>query len=195
MARPTTPRMPDEASLHEAALAHLARYGTTEAGLIRVLERRVLRWARAQEGADPAELAAQVAAGRRAARAVAARLVAAGAVNDAAFAEARARRLARAGRSRRAVLAHLAARGVEDAAARQVVPEDAEAEFAAALAFARRRRIGPFGAPSSMGDDPARRQKEAAAFARAGFGETVARRAFAMEPEEAAALLAAWKRA
>ena len=40
---------PTEVSLREAALSHLARYATTRAGLIRVLDRRIDRWARAQE--------------------------------------------------------------------------------------------------------------------------------------------------
>ena len=38
---------PDDAALHDAALAHLARYATTEANLRRVLGRRIDRWARA----------------------------------------------------------------------------------------------------------------------------------------------------
>ena len=37
---------PGPAQLHEAALRHLARFAATEAGLIRVLDRRVQRWAR-----------------------------------------------------------------------------------------------------------------------------------------------------
>src|SRR5215218_4105656 len=40
---------PTEAALHQAALAHLARFAASEAGLRRVLERRVDRWARRAE--------------------------------------------------------------------------------------------------------------------------------------------------
>src|SRR5579862_7334981 len=89
---------PTEASLHEAALAHLARYATTQAGLVRVLDRRIERWARAA-AAD----ADAVQAAKRIARAVAARLAAAGTVDDAAFAAGRASRLVRSGHSSRAV--------------------------------------------------------------------------------------------
>ena len=49
---------PDEARLHEAALTHIARYATTRAGLLRVLDRRIDRWARAAEAPDIAGIAA-----------------------------------------------------------------------------------------------------------------------------------------
>jgi len=114
------PREPTEHVLHEAALAHLARFGTTRAGLLRVLDRKVARWA-TLTGGDPAP-------GRAAARAVVDRLVASGAVNDQVFAEARARSLVRSGRSVRAVGAHLAAKGVNSALAAEALPEGVEAQ-------------------------------------------------------------------
>ncbi len=173
---------PDEAALHEAALAYLARFAATEATLTRALLRRIDRWARRSESPVAA---AQTAAARAAARAVVARLVAAGAVDDRGFAEARATRLRRAGRSRRAVAAHLAARGVDAATRGTALPDDPEAELAAAVAFARRRRLGPFG----TGQEPAG-PRVLAAFARAGFAQEVARTALALAPEEAEAILA-----
>lgn len=176
---------PDEATLHEAALSHLARYGATRATLLRALDRRIDRWARAQEGIDVAPM---VAAARGAARAVVARLAASGVVDDAAFAAARARRLTRAGRSRRAASAHLAARGVTGEAMRAALPEDAERDFAAAVAFTRRRRFGAFRAGEA---DAEARRRELAAMARAGFDQPAARRALALAPEEAQAVLAA----
>ncbi len=66
-----------------------------------------------------------------------------GAVDDAAFAEARARRLLRSGRSARAMSAHLMAKGVDVGLLERVRPGPEE-ELLAALAFARRRRLGPF---------------------------------------------------
>ncbi len=169
---------PDEDALRQAALAHLARYSTTRAGLLRVLGRRVDRWARAAEAAPDA-----VAACLQAARLVVARLAAIGAVDDAAFAAGRARSLHRAGRSRRAIVAHLQAKGVPaDLAA---LPEDAEAELAAALLYAARRRIGPF-RPSA---DPAQRPRDLARLARAGFSAGVALRALRLPPDEAEARL------
>ncbi len=182
--------LPDAAALHDAALAYLARYAATEAGLCRVLERRIDRWARiAEAGADDRDaIAAQAAEAKRAIRHVVARLVAAGAVSDTAFAESRARSLVRAGRSQRAVVATLAAKGVSAETLRRVLPEtDANMELAAALVLARRRRIGPFRA----GDPPdaAGRRRELAMFARAGFPQSVARRALDTPPEDAEALV------
>jgi regulatory protein len=172
---------PTESRLHEAALAHLARYGTTQAGLVRVLDRRVDRWARAAGDPDPE----QVRAAKLAARKVAARLVASGVVDDAAFAASRARSLTRAGRSRRAVAAHLAARGVAGEIAQRALPDDPEAELAAALAFARRRRIGPFRREETA-DDP---RRALGMLARAGFGHDVANSALSMDPAAAEDML------
>jgi regulatory protein len=168
---------PGEARLREAALAHLARFAATEMGLRRVLERRVDRWARRAE-AEGQDIAA--AAGARALAAqVARQMVALGAVDDAAFAAARARRLAKAGRSRMAIAAHLAGKGVAREVAAAVLPEE---ELDAALAQCRRRRIGPFArAPTER----EARLKALGALARAGFGREVAERALDMAPEEA----------
>jgi len=173
---------PDAATLHDAALAYLARYAATEAALRRVLDRRVERWVRsASSGAvDRDAIAAQADAARRIVGEVVARLAAAGAVNDAAFAESRVRSLVRAGRSRQAVAAHLASKGVDAETARALLPEDPDRELAAALVLARRKRIGPF----RSGDPPDQpgRYRELAMLARAGFPQSVARRALAMEP-------------
>lgn len=181
----------DEAALREAALAYVTRYGGTEAALARALTRRIRRWADALasvEDADRDAIAAEAGKLRAAAARVVADLVAMGAVNDHAFAESRARRLRRAGRSRRAVLAHLAARGVAGEAAGVAVPEDAEAEFAAALAFARRRRVGPF---AMVEPEPDAQSRILMAFGRAGFSGSIARRALECDREEAEAVLIA----
>ncbi len=115
------------------------------------------------------------------------RLAAAGAVDDAAFAQGRARSLARAGRSRRAIAAHLAARGIDASLAGTVLPDDPRHELAAALTLARRRRIGPFRADEAA--DPVRHRRELAALARGGFSEMIARQALEMRHSEAEALL------
>ena len=186
MRRPTPPPgpAPSETALHEAALNHLARYATTRAGLIAVLDRRIARWLRAAERDETTEAAGRAA--RQTARRVADKLVALGVVNDAAFAESRARSLTRAGRSRRAVAAHLAARGIASETAQTVLPDNPDAELAAAIAHARRRRLGPFRTAPA---DAARQLKELAAFARAGFSRDIAQRALGMEHADAEALL------
>jgi regulatory protein len=184
---------PTPSRLREAALLHLARFAGTQAGLQRVLERRIDRWARAAEGeGQPREhIAAAAATARAAAAEVAAAMVQAGAVDDAAFAASRAKRLARTGRSRRAIAAHLAGKGVDAGTAAAALPEGDEAELDAALAYCRRRRVGPF---ARAAEDADARRKALAALARGGFGHGVARRALEMDPATAEDRLLAARR-
>jgi regulatory protein len=168
---------PDAASLHEAALNHMARYAATEASLARVLARRVERWGQSQENAEPEEIARAMRRAKAEIPGVLDRLKELGVLNDEAFAASRAKRLTREGKSHRATLAHLAAKGVKSPS----LPEDPERELAAACAYLRRRRAGPFG------DAP--EQKILAAMARGGFAQSTARRAMALEREEAEALI------
>lgn len=175
----------DEPALHEAALAHLARFAATEAGLRRVLMNRVRRWARAaaQGGHDAESVAASLAQAEAAVRRIAARLVAAGAVDDAAFAASRARRLAGSGRSRRATLAHLRAKGVApEVASAALGGEEVPDEFRACLVACRRRRIGPFGPAEADADT---RRRWMGTLVRAGFGGAVVGRALALSRAEA----------
>jgi regulatory protein len=176
--RPAGPQ-PTEARLREAALRHLERHAATSATLSRVLANRVRRWVLASTLDDEAKAEAAATA-RAAIPKVVAALVQARALDDAAFAESRARRLARAGGSRRRIAAHLAARGVALATETD--------EFAAALAFARRRRLPPFGQP--FADAPGR-LKALAALARAGFSRDIAERVLRADLDEAEARLRA----
>ena len=172
---------PDEGSLYQAALRHLARYAATEAGLRRVLLRRVDRWARLQP--DPDAAAPVLAAARAAVEATIARLMQAGAVSDTAFAESRARSLVRAGQSGRSVQARLVAKGVAPELARAASARDADTELGAALVLVRKRRIGPFREGEDV--DMAGRVKQMAMLARAGFSRAVAEQALGMSREEA----------
>ena len=93
-------------------------------------------------------------------------------LDDAAYAAARVQSLHRRGESVRAMRARLAAKGVSaadvaDALAvlRAAAPDP---DLAAACAFARRRRLGPFRRA------PADHARELGAFARAGFSRRVA---------------------
>jgi regulatory protein len=174
---------PDEGKLYEAALNHLARYAATEASMARVLSRKIDRWARlyAGEDADPEETAAAAKAAKFAIPKVIAKLKAANVLSDAAFAASRAKRLTREGKSRRFALAHLAAKGVAPEAARAAVVDDPERELAAAAAFLRRKKAGPFGEAPEL--------KVLAAMARVGFGQEVARRALRLERDEAETLI------
>jgi regulatory protein len=166
---------PDETTFRDAALAYLARYAATEAGLRRVLARRIDRWRRAAPEPD----ADAVAAARAALDRAVARIVAQGLIDDAAFARDRGAGLMRAGASRRQAAAKLAAKGIDPARARDAVAVDGEAELNAALVLARKRRLGPFGPP----DAP--RERALGVLARAGFPRGTAIRALDMDLDQA----------
>jgi regulatory protein len=179
---------PDPESLHAAAVSYLARYSATRATLARALNRQIDRWLRA---ASAPAAAARAAAAKRAVPEIVAKLVGAGAVNDAAFAASRAKKLSRTGHSRRASAAHLAARGVPAEVVRTALPEDDAGELAAAVTYLRRRRLGPFRLAEP---GPETRMRELGSLARAGFPSELARRALALTPDEAEALLLAARR-
>ena len=168
---------PTEASLREAALTYLARFSTSEAGLRQVLHRRIDNWARQAAGLD--DLTERAAAAKAAVPGIIRRMVELGLLNDAAFAENRARGLALGGRSKRAIAARLMAKGIGADQVRAVLPEGEDAELVSALILARKRRIGPF-----RKADPDK-NRELGVMARAGFPRDVALRALAMEFEAA----------
>ena len=193
--RPLAP-VPDAARLREAALAYLARFSATRVGVERVLARHIDRWVRraVSSGMDEHEAVQAVLPARGAIAAVVADMEGLGAVDDARFSEFRARSLARAGRSRRMVAAHLGARGVDEATAGQAMEEalgardgeGRETELAAALVFVRKRRAGPFLRPDADEDEAAQRYRRAMdAMARAGFARDTARQALDMDVSEA----------
>ena len=191
MAIPAALPAPTAATLHEAALNYLARYAATEAGLRAVLNRRIDGWARSTASDDRDDLASRVTTLKQDVRAVAAQLVAMGLVNDTAFAEQHAASLIRSGRSRRAITARLAAKGVDPDIARATIPDDPDTELAAALVLTRKRRIGPFRRCNQP--DQAGQRREMAMLARAGFPRQIVQQALAMDGDEAEARIAAFR--
>ena len=163
------PRPPTAGRLHARALHYLQRFATTAAHLRRVLLRRALRDALALE-LDPARVRADV-------EAVVARIAAAGLVDDRLFALGRARRLAEAGRSPARIRVALAAKGLGEAAIAEALrgleAELPDPELAAAIAYARRRRLGPWRPPETRAEH---RMKDLAALGRAGFSYGTARK-------------------
>lgn len=206
--KPQAGKAPDAGRLRETALLYLSRYAATRAGLIRVLHRRIDRWARLAESEGMAieTVAASITAARADAVEVAERLTQAGAVDDAAFAASRLRRLQQTGRSRRAIAAHLAGKGVDSETVGAVLEQSETDEVVVALGHLRRRRAGPFAAGASathaLGTDdpdagspsPEARLKALAALARAGFPRDVAETALDMDPAEAEDRLLASRR-
>ena len=155
----------DAAGLRDLALRYVGRYATSEAKLRRYLARKLFERGWGGDGAAPVD-------------AVVARMAELGYVDDRVFAEARGRGLTGRGFGARRVAADLGAAGIDrDLAAEVASTGDA---LAAATAFARRRRFGPFG--QSLGDparDADRRRKQFAAMMRAGHDVAVTRRVLA----------------
>ena len=151
----------DEAQLRDLALHYAARFATTRQRLARYLARKLKD--RGWAGDAPPDVPALIA-----------RLAELRYVDDAAYAGMKARAMAARGLGPRRVAAQLAADGV-DVDDRGDGP-DAAAALASAIAFARRRRLGPFGPADA---DRAVRQKQLAAMLRAGHGLAVARRVLA----------------
>ena len=175
--KPITPSYLENAALH-----YLERFSSSSANLKRVLMRKVMRAAAAGDG--------DIAAGERLVDALIARYVAAGLVDDKAYAAQRAASLQRQGNSRFAIRGKLALKGVErgliESALAELDGDGAQGEIAAAAALVRRRRLGPF-RPAATRKEAWR--KDLAALARAGFSLDVARRVLrAVDPDALEAL-------
>lgn len=145
------PRPLDAPRLEELALAYVARFATSAAKLEGYLRRKLRERGWDGEGAAPvAEIVA--------------RFVAAGYIDDAVFARARTGSLLRRGYGVRRIGQALGAAGIAEDVRAEVRAAPAE-QRRAALALARKRRIGPFGPD---GADRAVREKQLAAMLRAG---------------------------
>jgi regulatory protein len=176
----------DENGLEQAALHYLERYTSSVAGLRRVLRRRIRRAARLTGGEEGA---ANIAAGDAMIEMVVARLTRTGLLDDGRYAEFRAGSLARRGGSLYVIRRDLMTRGVAaaqiDAALAALkretgVETNDETDLAAALALAKRRRLGPFRAASVRA---ANRMRDLATLGRAGFAFEIAKRVIDGEAE------------
>jgi len=174
-------RQPKKATakhLENVALWYLQRFAASADSLRLVLLRRVDKSVRAHatDGAEGAALVEDIID----------RFRASGLLDDRLYAEGRARSLHRRGVSLRGIRARLRAKGVgaEDIeAALAALSEDApEPDLAAAIAYARRRRIGPYRA---RGDRAELRERDLAALARQGFDYDTARRVIEADSAEA----------
>ncbi|HEY8592909.1 MAG TPA: RecX family transcriptional regulator [Sphingomicrobium sp.] len=149
----------DASKLEELAVRYVGRFATSRAKLCAYLARKVRE--RGWDGAGPPDFDA-----------IAERFCELGYVDDAAYALAKSQSLVSRGYGRRRVDQKLRVDGIgeeDGAAARQLAQSEA---VEAALRFAKRRRIGPFGAGH---DDPRDREKAVAAMVRAGHPFALAR--------------------
>lgn len=163
------PRPPlDGETLERLALHYAGRYATTRAKLRAYLMRKLRE--RGWEGQEAAD---------HAAARIVERFEDLGYVNDGAFAEARAASLGRRGYGERRVAEALNAAGIEEedaGLARELARENA---WAAALRFAKRRRVGPYATETLDRDQ---KQKAFAAMIRAGHPADIARRLLEIAP-------------
>jgi regulatory protein len=155
------------ALLERWALSYLARYASSAATLRRVLLRRAQRRLAANDGAKLRAVDGLIDG-------LVERYRATQLINDAAYAAARVRRDVARGRSLRHIAADLAQKGIArdeaDEALDALRQGGSDPDLAAAVAFARRRHLGPFGGP------PVDRLRALAAFGRAGFSRPTAER-------------------
>jgi len=159
-------------SLENAATFYLERYPSTAEGLRRILNRRVRK-------AEIAE-APIVVNVQQVIEAIVARFVHAGVLDDKAFAQTKARALHRRGTSDRLTrqklkLAGIDAETLDTAMAgldQELDTDPREREWRAAVALARRRRLGPF----RQKDRKEYRDRDLAAMARNGFAYELARK-------------------
>lgn len=152
------PRPLTAVRLEELALAYVARFATSRAKLEAYLARKLRE--RGWDGEGEAPVAA-----------ITERFVAAGYVDDAAFARAKSGSLLRRGYGQRRVAQALGAAGIDEDIRAEVQAGDGVLRRAA-LALARKRGFGPFGRGER---DRALREKQIAAMLRAGHALDSAR--------------------
>jgi regulatory protein len=159
------PRPLDSASLDRLALRYVERFATTRGRLAAYLKRKIRE--RGWDGplVDP--------------ETVAERFAALGYIDDRAFAEARVRSMTRRGLGSRRIAATFRADGIDGEDAAELEPQIAAGAIDAALALARRRRIGPFGVQQA---DRAARERHLAQMIRGGHDIGLSRRIVSMAP-------------
>lgn len=156
----------DAARLRDLALHYAGRFATTEARLAAYLGRKLRE--RGWAGDALPDLPALTA-----------RFAELGYVDDAAYAAARAGSLARRGYGAGRIAPALTAAGIERDAARTLAA--AADPHAAAHAYARRRRFGPY---DTAPPDPDRTRKQTAAMLRAGHAWAVVKAVLAGAGED-----------
>ncbi len=167
--RPKPPPRPlDAERLRALALHYAGRYATTKGKLGSYLNRKIRE--RGWEGERPANLEALIQ-----------EFAELGYVNDAGFAEARARSFVRRGFGTRRLSQDLNAAGISESDGLDAMQEAQAGAWASADNFAKRKRIGPYAQDIA---EPALKQKQLQAFLRAGHSWDISRIFVNAEPGE-----------
>ena len=177
MTRPHRPMTPlDRAALERMGLRYVERYATTRGKLTVYLKRKLRE--RGWEGEAPPDPAA-----------LADKFSELGYIDDRAFAEARASAMGRRGLGARRIAHDLSYAGIDAADAEAIAPLIEDDRIASAIAFARRKRIGPHAREAVV--DRAMLEKQVGAMVRAGHSPSLAWKIARMVPgDDAEALLA-----
>lgn len=162
--RPLAPLSPSD--LEWFALRYVERYATTRGKLSDYLRRKIRE--RGWGGETPPDVVA-----------LAQRMADLGYVDDRAFAESRAGAMGRRGLGARRVIQALHFDGIEAEDAEAVAPIIEENTAASAIAFARRKRIGPYA--REVADRP-QQEKQVAAMMRAGHAPALVWKIVKMMP-------------
>lgn len=158
------PRPLDAALLDELALGYVARFATSTGKLSAYLNRKLRERGWDEDAPSPPDVAAIIA-----------RMADAGYVSDEGYARMRGASLRRRGLGARRIAQDLGQAGIAPDL-REEAMGSAQQARAAALALARKRRLGPFGRRDDDGRiDPAVREKQVAVFLRAGHPLAMAR--------------------
>jgi regulatory protein len=155
--------------LRDLAVYYVGKYATTKHKLVSYLERKIRErgW---QDGEPLPDL-----------EMMANTFTELGYVNDAHYAETRARSFVRRGYGARRLEQDINAAGISECDAKLARDEVRKGAYASANAFARRKRIGPYAAEPAT---PQRKQKQLQAFMRAGHDFELARRFVEAEVNE-----------
>ncbi len=164
--RSRPPPLLDPERLDRLALRYVERFATTRGKLVAYLTRKLRE--RGWEGDAPPQP-----------QAIADRFAELGYIDDRGYGEARASAMARRGLGARRVADDLRHAGLDPEDREALAPDITERADDAAMAFARRKRIGPY---AVQPPDRAAAQKQIAAMLRAGHSFETARRIVAMVP-------------
>ncbi|WP_432787770.1 RecX family transcriptional regulator [Novosphingobium rhizosphaerae] len=160
--RPARPL--DAALLDEMALGYVARFATSTGKLAAYLNRKLRERGWAEDSPVPPDVATIVA-----------RMADAGYVSDEGYARMRGASLRRRGLGARRIAQDLGHAGIAADLRDDALGSRQDAR-AAALALARKRRLGPFGPRDAEGRiEPALREKQVGIFLRAGHPLAMAR--------------------
>lgn len=163
--------------MNDLALSYVARFATSKAKLARYLSRKIYEseWVDEMDPIIATDMVVE-------------KMERLSFLDDRQYATMRGGALTRRGLGVRRVALQLRVDGISEDDAGEALASAEAAAHGAALRFARRRRFGPFA--TSPLDDPARRERQMAAFVRAGHAPELARRILAVAPGDEAALRA-----